>query len=473
MKQLAFFFLFGLATVATGVEKPNIVVILCDDLGYGDLACYGHPHIKTPHLDEMARQGALFTSFYSAAPVCSPSRVGLLTGRAPNRAGVYDWIPEYSKKRHARTLPHMRSNEITIPQLLKDAGYATCMSGKWHCNSKFNSGDQPQPHDFGFDHWFATHNNAAPSHKNPVNFVRNGRKVGKLEGFSCQIVADEAIEWLRGQHEKNAAQPFFLYVAYHEPHEPVASPPDLVQTYLDVAENEDEAQYFANAENLDAATGRLLAALHDLGVDDNTLVIFSSDNGPETLLRYPGMPRSYGTPGPLRGMKLHTHEGGYRVAGIMRWPGRIEGGMEIDAPVSSLDFLPTFCKLAGVDLPDRKLDGADFLPVLEGGPVEREKPLAWCYYHAINDARVSLRDGDWKILGKLRDLPRKAHLTKKDEALIRSTGFESYEVYHIAEDIDESEDLSRSGEAPVESLTSKLNGFYKDLAQSQVYWDVQ
>ena len=142
---------------ADEVRRPNIVVILCDDLGYGDLECYGHPHIKTPHLNRLAENGIRFTDFYSAAPVCSPSRVGLLTGRSPNRAGVYDWIPPAKRAaRNARDQVHMRSGEVTIPQLLANAGYQTCMAGKWHCNSRFNDPAQPQPGDAGFDHWFGT-----------------------------------------------------------------------------------------------------------------------------------------------------------------------------------------------------------------------------------------------------------------------------------------------------------------------------
>ncbi|MEM7479445.1 MAG: sulfatase-like hydrolase/transferase, partial [Planctomycetota bacterium] len=172
----------ALSTLAD--DRPNIVVILCDDLGYGDLECYGHPIIKTPHLNALAASGIRLTSCYSAAPVCSPSRVGLLTGRSPNRAGVYDWIPAASRPRpDARDQVHMRKDEVTLPSLLQARGYATCMSGKWHCNAKFNSPAQPQPGDMGFDHWFGTQNNAAPSHENPRNYVRNGEKVGALEGF--------------------------------------------------------------------------------------------------------------------------------------------------------------------------------------------------------------------------------------------------------------------------------------------------
>ncbi|MBC7964904.1 MAG: sulfatase-like hydrolase/transferase, partial [Fuerstia sp.] len=249
-------------SVDAAEARPNVVVILCDDLGFGDLHCYGHPHTQTPNLDRLAAEGIRFTSFYSAAPVCSPSRVGLLTGRSPNRAGIYDWIPEAKAasdaKPDARDLVHLQRHEVTLPQLLKAAGYATCMAGKWHCNSMFNSEDQPQPGDAGFDHWMATQNNAAPSHQNPRNFVRNGEPVGETHDFSCQVVVNEAVTWLSQQTSAHPDQPFFLYLAFHEPHEPVASPPELVDLYKTVAVEDGQAQYFANVHNIDLAVGRLL-----------------------------------------------------------------------------------------------------------------------------------------------------------------------------------------------------------------------
>ncbi len=310
---------------AARAERPNFLIILCDDLGYGDLQCYGHPVIETPNLNQLADSGIRFTNFYSCAPVCSPSRVGLLTGRSPNRAGVFDWIPS-STQRTDRPMVQMRPEETTIAELLKGSGYATCMAGKWHCNAHFNSPEQAQPGDQGFDYWMATQNNAGPSHENPKNFVRNGRRVGPLTGFSCQLVANEIIGWLKRHESERPEQPFFVYCAFHEPHEPVASPENLVAKYLPRARNENEAQFFANVENVDRAVGRLLKTLDQLKVRQNTLVVFSSDNGPETLNRYPNAKRSYGRPGPLRGMKLHTHDGGFRVAGIAAWPARIQPG---------------------------------------------------------------------------------------------------------------------------------------------------
>ena len=445
-------------------DKPNIVVVLCDDLGYGDLECYGHPHIKTPHLNELAADGIRFTNFYSAAPVCSPSRVGLLTGRSPNRAGVYDFIPG------GRGV-YMRSSEVTIPQLLKQSGYATCHSGKWHCNGKFNSAAQPQPDKAGFDHWFGTQNNAKPSHENPVNFVRNGEAVGPMEGFSCQLVVDEAVTWLKQQQQDDPKQPFFMYVAFHEPHEPIASPKKLVDQYLPASKNENEAQYFANVANVDDAVGRLMATLKELKVDENTLVVFTSDNGPETLKRYSRAKNSYGVATPLRGMKLWTTDAGFRVAGMMRWPKKIDAGQTVDHPVSSLDFLPTFCELAGTDPPsDLKLDGTSFLPALKNEPVVRKKPLVWIYYNAINERRVAMRDGKWKVLAKL-NIDKTTNVTSKNEAAVKAAVLSDFQIFLISDDVDESNDLSLAKPEQFDDLTNKLKSAYQELLDGSYIWD--
>ena len=443
--------------------SPNIVVILCDDLGYGDIECYGHLHIKTPHLNNLAKEGIRFTNFYSAAPVCSPSRVGLLTGRSPNRAGVYDFIPGGRKI-------YMRSSEVTIAQLLKKAGYATCMSGKWHCNGKFNSGSQPQPDAAGFYHWFGTQNNASPSHENPENFVRNGKKVGRLEGYSCQLVVDEAVTWLKGQQEKSSAQPFFMYVAFHEPHEPIASPKELVEHYSPLSKNENEAQYFANVANMDVAVGRLLATLKELNVDENTLVVFTSDNGPETLNRYKRAKNSFGRATPLRGMKLWTTDAGFRVAGIMRWPGKIKEGQVVDHPVSSLDFLPTFCDIAGTKPPaGLELDGTNFLPALENKAPNRAKPLLWIFYNALNERRVAMRDGDWKVLAKL-NIKKAVNVTAENEAEVKAAELSDFQIFKITDDIGEAKDLSSTMPEKLAELKQRLKAIYVELLNGSHIW---
>ncbi len=465
------------AGAAGAQERPNFVVILCDDLGWGDIASNGHPHIRTPNLDRLAAEGMRFTSCYAAAQVCSPSRVGLLTGRNPNRAGVYEWIanaPEdWIARERSRHLVHLRASEVTLPQRLQRAGYATAMAGKWHCNSRFNDAAQPQPDAAGFDHWFATQNNAAPSHENPVNFVRNGEPVGRLEGFSAQIVAREAIGWLERQRARNAAQPFFMYVAFHEPHEPVASPPELVNRYRDVARNLDEAQYFANVENMDRAVGELLAALDRMRLTENTLVFFTSDNGPEGLFRYPGTPRSYGSAGPLRGTKVWTTEGGARVPGIVRWPAQVKPGQVSDEPVSALDLVPTFCALAKAGLPaGLTLDGADLLPALHGGKIARERPLFWVYFHATNDQRVAMRDGEWKLLAKLNGgrLPMIDNVTEATAPQVREAQLTDFSLYRVSRDIAEATELSDEEPGKLRELTRKMESLYRELTTTMHVW---
>lgn len=426
MKRIIFTVLIGISLFSckekTESTKPNIVVILCDDLGYGDLSSFGHPTIETPNLDKMGEKGIRLTNFYAAAPVCSPSRVGLMTGRSPNRAGVYDFIPHSKKSEDLRDLVHMRSNEQTIPQRLKTVGYSTCLSGKWHCNSKFNSPEQPKPDDFGFDYWFSTHNNAVPSHENPKNFIRNGEEVGEIKGFSCQIVVDEAMDWLS---KKETDSPFYLQVTFHEPHEPVASPEDLIQKYLPFAKNREQAKYFANVENMDNAVGRLLEYLEQ-NHNENTIIVFSSDNGPETLDRTPKSYRSYGSTGDLKGMKLWTNEAGLHVPGVFYWMGKPSFQGTSDAVISSLDFMPTFCELAGAELPNVKLDGESFVSLLEDGNFERTKPLLWSFYDALNDRVVAMRDGDYKIMCRLKNdsvyLPKIHNMYPGNEELIKKEG---------------------------------------------------
>lgn len=468
-----------LAASAAAPTRPNFVVILCDDLGWGDLACYGHPHIRTPRLDRLAAEGVRLTSCYSAAPVCSPSRVGLLTGRSPNRAGVFDWIPaagERSAAADGRHLVHMRRAEVTLPALLRSAGYSTALCGKWHCNSRFNAPDQPQPDAAGFDHWFATQNNAAPSHENPTNYVRNGVPVGPLPGYSCRLAAREGIGWMERVLAAEPRRPFFLYLAFHEPHEPVASPPELVAGYRTVARNDDEAHYFANVENLDAAAGEVLDALERLGVAANTLVFFTSDNGPETLLRYRTAKRSYGCPGPLRGMKLWTTEAGVRVPGILRWPGGARRAQACDDPVSSLDLLPTFAAMAGAALPPGlQFDGTDLGPWLAGGELRRSAPLFWVYYNALNEQRAAMRDGPWKVLARLETadgvpLPRWANITEANAPAARSARLGDVSLYSLIDDVGEATDLRDREPSKRAELAGRLAAIAREMAETMHVW---
>ncbi|WP_421897585.1 sulfatase-like hydrolase/transferase [Marinoscillum sp.] len=460
-------------TTESVIEQPNIVVILCDDLGYGDLSSYGHPVIKTPNLDALADKGIRMTNFYSAAPVCSPSRVGLMTGRSPNRAGIYDFIiGGQSPKPDNRDMVHLQGYEETIPARLKSVGYATCLSGKWHCSSLFNDPDkQPTPDHFGFDHWFATHNNAAPSHENPRNFVRNGEEVGEIEGFSCQIVVDEAMDWL-GQQKKD--QPFYLQVTFHEPHVPIASPPELVQRYLPYAQNENEAQYFANVANVDLAVGRLVKYLEENG-HDNTLIVFTSDNGPETLLRYSKAIHSYGTTGGLKGRKLWTTDGGFKVPGIVHWMGKPTFNGASDAVVSALDLMPTFCELAGAELPQRALDGQSLTNLLKTGKMTREKPLLWAFYNALNDRVVAMRDGDWKLMARLKYdtayLPKIENVYQGNVDSVKNAELVDFELYNLAQNQYEWNELSNEHPDQLATMQKLLTQEYRELLEDSHVWE--
>lgn len=403
---------------------PNIVIFLADDLGYGDLGCYGHPIIQTPNLDAFAKQGTRLTQCYAACAVCSPSRSAILTGRTPYRNGVFTWIPE------GREI-HLRTSEIALPKLLKESGYATCHVGKWHLNGHFNKPTQPQPNDHGYDWWLATQNNAAPSHENPSNFVRNGQPVGKLEGYSSGLIVDEATTWLKQHRDKS--KPFLLSVWTHEPHYPIKSAPEFKAKYPDLTDDV-QREHHANVTQLDHAFGKLMRTLDELKLADNTVVFFTSDNGPEgDGIKSPGR----GSTGGLRGRKRAVYEGGIRVPGIVRWPGKTQPGTTSDVPVIGSDLFVTAVGIAGAKLPtDRILDGGNLLAAIEGRAVERARPLYWRCVIAPGPLKTAMRIGDWKILA--------------DEPL---TQFELYDLKH---DPQEKTELSAAQPAKLEEMKAAL-----------------
>ena len=405
--------------------RPNIVIVLADDMGWGDSATYGHKLIQTPNLDKLAAQGVKFTQCYSAAGVCSPSRSAILTGRTPYRNGVWRHL---SGNHEA----HLRASEITYPKLLKTIGYETCHVGKWHLSSKpqFNDDKFPQPKDHGYDYWFATHNNASPSHKNPDNFVRNGEAVGKLEGYSAPLVAAEAARWLSQVRDKS--KPFALSVWFHEPHSPIATDPK----FSDLYKGHENSIYMGNITQMDHALGLVMQALDREGVSDNTLLFFTSDNGP--------VPAFGGTTGGLRGAKRSDHEGGIRVPGVARWPGRIKPGTTSDVPVIGTDVFATVLDITGLPLPkDRTIDGVSMVPAFAGKPVERKVPLFWRTHVSPPGDRVAMRIGDWKIVG--------------DDTLTK------FQLYEIQKDWKEENDLAAAMPERLQAMKQQLLELWKTI----------
>jgi arylsulfatase A-like enzyme len=409
----------GAPRAASG--PPNIVLIVADDLGYGDLASYGHHTIASPALDRLTREGLRFTSFYAASPLCSPSRAAMLTGRTPFRTGIESWIPENSDVQLGR-------REITLATLLEQRGYETFLAGKWHLNGGLAVSRHTQPQDHGFRHWLALHAFAVPSHRDPENFYRDGKPVGPTPGYAAQIVVDQAIEWLGA---RAGGRPFFLYLAFAEPHGTVASPARFTDLYRAFTTGRPEpfrnggavptnlaargpGEYYANVTHMDFQIGRLLERLDRLRLREDTVVVFTSDNGPVTQdWRHWYEINLYGSTGGLRGRKADLYDGGIRVPAIVRWPGRVRPGSETDALVIGYDLLPTLAAVAGGALPsDRPIDGEDISPVLRGQPFVRQRPLYW-EFEDDQGFHYALRDGDSKLLAdrslakvRLHDLRR-------------------------------------------------------------------
>jgi arylsulfatase A len=441
-------------------RHTNFVIVLADDLGYGDLGCFGNKVIQTPNLDKFAGQGLRLTHCYSAGANCSPSRAGLMTGRTPTRVGVHNWIPMLSPM-------HLPAGEITIATLLRRAGYATCLVGKWHLNGMFNLPGQPQPSDHGFDHWFATQNNALPNHKEPYNFVRNRIPMGPLPGYSSQCVADEAVRWLKDV--RDPAKPFFLYVCFHEPHEPIAAARQFSDLYS-FPKDPSRSAHHGNISQMDDAFGRLLTALHKLNLEENTLVFFTSDNGPAITPMHP-----HGSTGGLRAKKGHLYEGGIRVPGILRWPGRTPAGKTSEEPICGVDILPTFCEIAGLTPPaDRAMDGTSFLPVLAGKSLERKTPLYWHFNAAQSQPKVALRMGHWVLLAQLTGVEAKPSedIRAEDQQAIKTAELRAgtLELYDLRQDPGQAEDLAGRETERLKHMSAALQRLYRAVQGETPTW---
>jgi len=421
--------------------QPNIIVILADDMGYGDVGCFGAKDIRTPHLDRMAAEGLKLTSFY-AQPICGPSRAALMTGCYPIRIG------EVANGKNGHTLPHPR--EVTMAEMLRDAGYRTGIVGKWHLG--MSAGCDPIAQ--GFQHsYFTPAFNGATRDIQPGAVVPFMRKPGevvrtiKTQADMDTLTADctrEALEFLN----KSKGQPFFLYLAYHMPHVP-----------LGVSEKfrgkSARGLYGDTIEELDSAIGDVFAELKKLSLDDHTLVLFTSDNGPWTDKQ---IGDHGGSPAPFRGGKMTTWEGGWRVPGIVRWPGKVRVGETSDGIASTIDLLPTFAAMSGAKLPEAKLDGLDLTDFLTkpNAPSPRETFL----YH--NGARLTaVRHKDWKLVfarperGEMPYMP--GFVTGHIEALPTT------QLFQLSTDPTESTDLSAKHSAVVKLLTKLADESRADL----------
>jgi arylsulfatase A-like enzyme len=407
-------------------RKPNIVFILADDLGYGDLGCYGQERIKTPNLDRMAAEGTRFTQAYSGSTVCAPSRCALMTGKHMGHGTV---------RGNMRPEAGLTENEPTVASVLKKAGYRTALFGKWGLGGP---GTGSVPNTRGFDEFYGyldqLHaHNCYPEHlwdnQNEAFLIDNwfnGRKV-----FSNDLFTERSVKFI----ERQGDRPFFLYAPYTIPHannelgrvqeNGMESPDD--EPYTSEPWKPVEKTFAASITRMDRDIGKMLDALKRKGLDDNTLVIFTSDNGPHREGNHD--PDFFRSRGPLRGIKRDLYEGGIRVPAIARWPGKVPAGKASDAAWAFWDFLPSAAELGGVGAP-AGIDGASFVPALTGRAAGNSRTLYWEFHE--RGFHQAVRRGDWK--------------------LVRQGPQQRLELFNLAEDIGETRNLAADKPAVVREL---------------------
>ena len=367
-------------------RKPNIVFIMADDLGYSELGCYGNSFHETPNLDRLASQGMRFNYAYAAAPVCSPTRASIMTGQFPARVGILDYL-------RADDPNHLSPNLTTLAEPLRDAGYATGMAGKWHLMGDYTTRrGAPQLH--GFDEVICSET----TYIGPGDYFAPYDHLPGVQAGEGEYLTDRLGKEAAAFIERHADEPFFFYLSFYSVHRTLAAPEDTVAKYKakpgagPIVNNPILA---AMIEHMDTAVGRVMTALDDAGIADDTLVVFFSDNGGDL---------SGTTNAPLRAGKSYLYEGGIREPMIVRWPGKVEPGATSDVPVCSVDFMPTFHNVAGVSgAPDQPLDGVDLSPVFTGTGALHRDTLCWHYPlekpHTLGGRSAgAIRHGDWKLI---------------------------------------------------------------------------
>ncbi|MGG3280351.1 sulfatase-like hydrolase/transferase [Paenibacillus solani] len=400
------------------MKQPNFIVIYCDDLGYGDLGCYGSDTVKTPHLDELAEKGIRFTNWYSNSPVCSPSRASLLTGKYPARAGVSEIL---GAKRGSHGLP---ADEVTLAKALKPAGYRTALYGKWHLGIS----EETSPNAHGFDEFFGFKAGCVDFYShifywgqghgvNPLHDLwENETEVWENGRYMTELITERSVDFIKRSREQDA--PFFLFASYNAPHYPMHAPKEYMDRFAHLPW--DRQVMAAMIAAVDDGVGEIVKALKEADCYEDTVIFFSSDNGPSSESRnwLDGTEDIYygGSAGIFRGHKASLFEGGIREPAILSWPKGFEGGQVRDEVAAMMDIVPTFLDLAGVDpaagpLQDVAIDGSSLKEMLIMGEPSPHKQLFWEYH-----GQLAVREGNWKLVlnGKLdfeRIVPDEVHLS--------------------------------------------------------------
>jgi len=412
------------ALTVNAFGQPNLLLIYVDDLGLGDLSHTGHPVINTPNLDTLAQSGLSLNNYYAPSALCSPSRASLLTGRQPYRTGIQSWIPTDSGV-------YLHEEEVTLAELLNDSGYQTALIGKWHLNSDLGSAFEPQPNDQGFTYFYGHNAFQIPTNKNPTNLYRNRQALPMQPGYTAQLYADEAIQWL---NRRNSEQPFFLMLSMAEPHTSIENPPEynaLYQQYtrgpiLPIVSGghaipksalipRGPGEYYANITYMDSQIGRVLNKIDEAGLRHNTIVVFASDNGPvtEQWINWYEV-NAYGSTNGLKGRKHFLSEGGIKVPAIIRYPGVLPAGEHSDALVIGTDWFSTLLSYSAVPIPhDRPIDSLDIGPVLAGDEMAQERTLHWAL-PTPDGLDHAIRKGNWKLMLTQQQVPTALYNLEQD-----------------------------------------------------------
>jgi arylsulfatase A-like enzyme len=406
---------------------PNILLIISDDHGYGDLSAYGGSDIRTPHLDALAAGGIRFQRFYANSSVCSPTRAALLSGRFPDLVGM----PGVVRTHAANSWGYLAPDVLLLPDLLRRSGYQTAIVGKWHLGLESPN----TPLERGFDHVYAFLGDMMDDfnhhRRHGINYMRRGVEEIQPVGHATDLFTDEAVRYIRERGASSA--PFFLYLSYNAPHVPVQPPPEWVERVRRRQPGIDErrAALVAFIEHMDDGIGQVVRALRETGHYENTLIVFTADNGGEVP--------AGASNGPLRGTKTEMYEGGIRVPTIASWPGRVAPGTS-DALLMSMDLYPTLAEAAGARY-GRGIDGWSFLPILLGRAHDapENRTLVWVRREGGSDmglATYAIRRGDWKLLQNRPGQP--------------------FQLFNLRDDPLEQQDLARANPREFSELATEL-----------------
>jgi N-acetylgalactosamine-6-sulfatase len=408
-------------SIVSAVRPPNVVFILGDDWGWGDLGCFGHGQLRTPCLDRAAAEGTRYTQFYVASAVCSPSRAAFMTGCFPGAIGVHTIYAGPEQNRAHGVADFLDPGIPTLPRLLRERGYATAHFGKWHLG---RGNGAPDPGAYGFDTHLSTHS-SGPRWAGVGDVTEAGHTAATFQPRSSAAIVDSTIEFIQA----NRARPFYVQAWLLDPHAVLNPTAEQMAPYRHLSPKGVSypgapTVYYAVVTNADHHVGRLIDAIDALGLAEDTLIIFTGDNGPEDLVVANASHSAAGSPGPFRGRKRSLYEGGVRMPLIVRWQGHVPANrVDSDSVLSAVDFLPTLCGLAGAPTPRDTArddsDGEDVSDALLGGGHRRERPLLWEWRfpiagHPIHKSpRLAVRDGGWKLLlnpdrsrVELYDIPR-------------------------------------------------------------------